>query len=128
MTTEEREDMNTFKHDLVKQARWWQWKVETLEKENEQLKAENAELQARLNKAVELPCRIGDTLYGVYNDKVAEYIVIGLNVLADWTLEIYLKTQNKKQNRFSIFSTSIGVRYFKDREAAEMRLAEEGQG
>lgn len=88
------------------------------------LAKENAELKARLEKAVELPCRIGDTLYGVYNDKVAEYIVIGLNVLADWTLEIYLKTQNKKQNRFSTFSTSIGVRYFKDREAAETKLAE----
>ena len=88
------------------------------------LKAENAALRERLEKAVELPCRIGDTLYGVYNDKVAEYIVIGLNILADWTLEIYLKTQNKKQNRFSIFSTSIGVQYFKYREAAEARLAE----
>ena len=54
MTTEEREDMNTFKHDLVKQARWWQWKAETLEKENEQLKAENAALKERLEKAVEL--------------------------------------------------------------------------
>ena len=90
----------------------------------ERLKAENAELRERLGKTVELPCRIGDTLYGVYNDKVAEYIVIGLNVLADWTLEIYLKTQNKKQNRFSTFSTSIGVRYFKDRDAAEARLEE----
>lgn len=53
MTNEEREDLNTFKHDLVKQARWWQWKAETLEKENEQLKAENAALRERLEKAVE---------------------------------------------------------------------------
>ena len=52
MTNEEREDLNTFKHDLVKQARWWQWKAETLEKENEQLKAENAALRERLDKAV----------------------------------------------------------------------------
>ena len=55
MTNEEREDMNTFKHDLVKQARWWQWKAETLEKENEQFKSENAALRERLEKAVELP-------------------------------------------------------------------------
>lgn len=53
MTDEEREDLNTFKHDLVKQARWWQWKAETLEKENGQLKAENAALRERLEKAVE---------------------------------------------------------------------------
>ena len=65
MTNEEREDLNTFKHDLVKQARWWQWKAETLEKENEQLKAENAALRERLEKAVELPCRVGTTVYGV---------------------------------------------------------------
>lgn len=45
MTDEEREDLNTFMHDLVKQARWWQWKAETLEKENEKLKAENAALR-----------------------------------------------------------------------------------
>lgn len=55
MTDEEREDLNTFKHDLVKQARWWQWKAETLEKENERLKAENAVLRERLEKAMELP-------------------------------------------------------------------------
>ena len=55
MTDEEREDLNTFRHDLVKQARWWQWKAETLEKENEQLKAENAALRERLEKAVEVP-------------------------------------------------------------------------
>lgn len=54
MSDEEREDLNTFKHDLVKQARWWQWKAETLEKENERLKAENAVLRNRLEKAVEV--------------------------------------------------------------------------
>ena len=63
MTDEEREDLNTFKHDLIKQARWWQWKAETLEKENEQLKAENAALKEKLEKAVELPCKIGDRFY-----------------------------------------------------------------
>ena len=66
MTDEEREDLNTFKHDLAKQARWWQWKAETLEKENEQLKAENTALRERLDKAVELPCKVGDTVYSVF--------------------------------------------------------------
>lgn len=74
MTNEEREDMNTFKHDLVKQARWWQWKAETLEKENEQLKAENAALKERLEKAVELPVKVGDIVYCV-DDEDGDYIV-----------------------------------------------------
>ena len=59
MTNEEREDLNTFRHDLIKRARWWQWKAETLEKENEQLKAENAALRERLNitkMALEYAC------------------------------------------------------------------------
>lgn len=55
MTDEEREDLNTFKHDLVKQARWWQWKAETLEKENKCLEAENAALRERLSHSLELP-------------------------------------------------------------------------
>ena len=40
MTDEEREDLNTFRHELVKQARWWKWTI--------------SELRARLEKAVEL--------------------------------------------------------------------------
>ena len=63
MTDEEREDLNTFKHDLVKQARWWQWKAETLEKENEQLKAENAALRNQISEMVMPPCTLGETLY-----------------------------------------------------------------
>lgn len=31
------------------------------------LEAENAELRARLEKAVELPCKVGDTAYEVYD-------------------------------------------------------------
>lgn len=70
MTDEEREDLNTFKHDLIKQARWWQWKAETLEKENERLKAENAVLRERLEQSVELPCKVGDSVYYIQNEKI----------------------------------------------------------
>lgn len=63
MTNEEREDLNTFRHDLVKQARWWQWKAKTLEKENERLKSENAALREQISKMIMPPCTLGDTLY-----------------------------------------------------------------
>lgn len=33
----------------------------------DELRAENAELKARLNKAVELPCKVGDTVYCIYH-------------------------------------------------------------
>ena len=69
MTDEEREDLNTFKHDFVKQARWWQWKSETLEKENERLKSENADLRERLEKAVEVPFIVIDKKTGKEADE-----------------------------------------------------------
>ena len=37
------------------------------DKEIARLTAENAELRARLDKAVELPCKAGDTIYKVYD-------------------------------------------------------------
>lgn len=98
MTNEEREDLNTFKHDLVKQARWWQWKAETLEKENGQLKSENAALRERLEKALELP-----RIERLFNGKVGSYKVV----------------YQDKNNR-------ITSEYYSEekREAAEARLAE----
>lgn len=56
MTDEEREDLNTFRHELVKRARWWQWKAETLEKENERLKSENAALREKFATLNKMPC------------------------------------------------------------------------
>lgn len=76
MTDEEREDLNTFKHDLVKQARWWQWKAETLEKEKEQLKAENAALRERLEEAVGGWISIEERLPETDNKKTHDFDVL----------------------------------------------------
>lgn len=40
-------------------------KTRELSEENGQLLLENAELRARLDKAVELPCKVGDTIYAI---------------------------------------------------------------
>lgn len=129
MTDEEREDLNTFKHDLVKQARWWQWKAETLEKENEQLKSENAAMRERLEKAVELPCELGSHLFTI--EKRYEFITYGavqysveniycageIVVCEDGLFRFYTPTYHP---RCLVFGKDI----FTTREAAEARLAE----
>ena len=140
MTDEEREDLNTFRHDLVKQARWWQWKAETLEKENEQLKAENAALRERLEKAVELKAKVGDTIFlpWIYDDVsgVGELQVCAIHFLYDGSI-IYSTDLEKgygegveergflMKYHYGAFSQDdFGSMVYTFKEAAEARLAE----
>lgn len=127
MTNEEREDLNTFRHDLVKQARWWQWKAETLEKENEQLKAENAAMRERLDKAVELPCNVGDTVYEVY-DKCDRRNCPFNGYFGGWRCDYEGKRRCEPFITTKKFCYSdipfVNKTIFVLREAAEARLAE----
>lgn len=136
MTNEEREDLNTFRHDLIKRARWWQWKAETLEKEKERLKAENAALRERLEKAVELPVKIGDKVYmpWVYGGEsgIAECEVYHIALFKDRNDRILIVTDLKsdnidfkrKYNYGQFMLRDFGVKLFAAPEAAEARLAE----
>ena len=126
MTNEEREDLNTFKHYLVKQARWWQWKAETLEKENEQLKSENAALRERLDKAVELPVKVGDTVYLLSQTSrcpAGEIVEAKIIDFIGWE-DGYRFTAKGEREWFSFLRGDIGTWVFTPRGAAEARLAE----
>lgn len=134
MTNEEREDLNTFRHDLIKRARWWQWKAETLEKENEQLKSENAALRERLKKAVELKAKRLDVIYmpWVYdgNFGIATLQIIGIDLRTNG--EIAYITNLESDSIIYLAKYSYGIFYnadfdhivFTDRSKAEARLAE----
>lgn len=141
MTDEEREDLNMFKHDLVKQARWWQWKAETLEKENERLKAENAALRARLGKFDDLHIHMGEKVYIIADEnEIIERFICGVHILSTeiifvTTTQKNYKSCNKKgiaahiahgfENSFGLLPLrDFGERAFIHRESALVRLAE----
>lgn len=134
MTNEEREDLNTFKHDLVKQARWWQWKAETLEKENGQLKAENAALRERLEKAVDLKARVGDIVYIPWindgKDAIAELPINKISVHKDNFVLYWVDLSKCDKDymwvapKLNYTHSDLGSVVFLTREAAEARLTE----
>lgn len=133
MTNEEREDLNTFRHDLVKQARWWQWKAETLEKENEQLKAENAAMRERLEKAVELPCKVGDKVYAIFpiedKLKILDGTFVGIEeVVSDFKgcMCAIIVRQAKDGHYFNTYWDlgQFNRTWWADKEIVESKLAE----
>lgn len=122
MTDEEREDLNTFKHDLVKQARWWQWKAETLEKENEQLKSENAAMRKQISEMIMPPCTLGDTLYIISFCFGDGYDNAGNAVhTSGWQIT---ETKVDENNFYRMCDLVRNKKAFFSREAAEARLAE----
>lgn len=54
------------------------------------LQTENAALKARLSKAVELPCKVGDTVWRVVTTANGENILVD-GIIADFTREIHCK-------------------------------------
>ena len=81
------------------------------DKEISRLQAENAELRARLEKAVELPCKVGDTVYekGMYEGDVYEHRIRKIIFDAE---------------KISFDCTAIGNSIFLTRAEAEARFKE----
>ena len=94
------------------------------------LQAENAELRERLSKAVELPCKVGDTIFYVQYfcdykgcDSTTQQFCCGCKEMIE---------REKHKEKYVICEKSfvlkdlekIGKKYFTTREAAEARLAE----
>lgn len=85
----------------------------------EQLKAENAALKERLEKAVELPCKVGETVYEIIDGEIRETEVIQLKIdnMGLWiTIRMGFGVSTVLFNKVA--------RIYLTREAAETRLKE----
>lgn len=104
-------------------------KEDDLVEQIEQLKAENAALRDRLDKA-EIPCHIGDTLYEPFcGTMIREWVVESIHVgLIGVTVNCHRKDDYKWHDSFAIrkLYNDFGEkgRVCLTREAAEARLSE----
>ena len=96
-------------------------------KEINRLEAENAALRERLDKAVELPCKLGDTIYEVY-DKCDGHNCPYNGYYGQWRCHYEGEKRCKPFIKIKQFCYSdipfVNDTVFVSREAAEARLAE----
>ncbi len=93
--------------------------------EIKRLEAENVALRERLEKAAELPCRVGDKVYcihGMSNPEMLEWQVNEIRI-TDHNYMLQLGRAGTKDYRNEA-SQFYGKLWFVTREAAEARLAE----
>ena len=93
----------------------------------QRLKAENAALKEKLEKAVELPCKVGDTIYSLdhFDLKIRENKVIAITFLLSNSVNHLEVQAHKFRGAVASFeSIDFGKDVFTDRSAAEARLAE----
>lgn len=93
-----------------------------LENKIDELTAENAELRARLDKAVELPVKVGDTIYIELLDKIKEWQVEKIELCKDEYL-VYCEHADTNDHTF-VTSKEYGMRWFTDPVKAVLRLKE----
>lgn len=93
----------------------------------DRLEAENAALRERLEKTVELPCKVGDTIYSLdhFDLKIRENKVIAITfLLSNSVNHLEVQAHNFRGAVASFESIDFGKDVFTDRSAAEARLAE----
>lgn len=93
----------------------------------EKLQAEIIELRAMLEKAGELPCKVGDTLYEPFINHIREWIVDSFYVFSLGTnVNCERKDDCRWHDHFAIRENSndFESRVYLTREAAEARLKE----
>lgn len=54
--------------------------IDDISEQCRELEAENVKLRARLQNAVELPCKVGDTVYWIDGNEIYEYAVQGFDI------------------------------------------------
>ena len=106
-------------------------KEDDLVEQIEQLKAENAELRARLEKAVELPCKLGGDVYSVQWSKVhpkdgivAKECVIRIEVDSSSGFAILTIEYEPLLSSNIYYNVDWGDTVFATRAEAEARLKE----
>lgn len=102
-----------------------EWKEQVV-KEIQKLQTENAELRERLDKT-ELPCKVGDTLYEPFINRIREWIVDSIYVFS-FGINVICKRKDdyRRRDHFAIRKNynDFESRVCLTREAAEARLKE----
>lgn len=123
---------------------WFATEISEIKKEEERLKAENEQLKQTLSrmetvekelresseKAAELPCKVGDTLYEPFINRIREWIVDSIYVSSLGTnVNCERKDDCRWHDHFAIRKNynDFESRVYLTREAAEARLAELGE-
>lgn len=101
---------------------------EKMQAENSRLTAENAELRARLEKAVELPVRIGDPMWYVVKNAITPRIVsTSVTEITIYEDEIVVNLKNTPRRLVLDYNGEVIGNYYEiylDKNSAEARLKE----
>lgn len=123
MTEQEKQAVETLTRSFTRMETLYKVKcteIEAKEEEISDLKTENAELKKRLENAVELPCKVGDTVF----------VISGIGII-DWQVEKIILNKDGymiccgragTDDCNSFLSTEYGIWWFTDRLDAEASL------